>query len=368
MMAKKNLFFLLFSMNLGGVEKSFLNFLYNIDLKEYDVHLGLLKREGDLLPMLPSEVAVHQCCAGEWEELNESPLLSIRKKIGKGKVLSAIKQGYAYLKSKFSNDKRPYLKYLLRNEPAIDIEFDEAHAFASPATVIDYFVINKVKADNKFSWIHFDVSKFYIDKVSSRRMYDSFNKIFVVSKGAMDKFLNLFPDLESKTELRHNLPSPKLLMEQASVASVFNDGFDGVKVLSIGRLEAEKGYDCAVEALSLIREKGINARLYIIGEGTQKQTLQDLSKKLQIEKNVVFLGRLLNPYGYLQQCDVYLQTSRQEGYCLALAEARIFNKPIVSTRFSNYVDALDDYENARIVDRHPNLVAEAIESIVSENL
>ena len=54
--AKRRLFFLLFSMNVGGVEKSFLSLLDTLSQHEYEVHVGLLQRRGGFIGMLPSWV------------------------------------------------------------------------------------------------------------------------------------------------------------------------------------------------------------------------------------------------------------------------------------------------------------------------
>ena len=56
-----------------------------------------------------------------------------------------------------------------------------------------------------------------------------------------------------------------------------------------------------------------------------------------------------NPYSYIKNCDIYVQPSRHEGYCITLAEARIFNKPIVTTDFVGAREQIVDKENGLIV-------------------
>ena len=52
----------------------------------------------------------------------------------------------------------------------------------------------------------------------------------------------------------------------------------------------------------------------------------------------------------MAQCDLYVQSSRHEGYCITLAEAKIFNKSIISTDFTGAKEQLKTYHSAKIVE------------------
>ena len=78
-------------------------------------------------------------------------------------------------------------------------------------------------------------------------------------------------------------------------------------------------------------------------------------------------GSKSNPYPYIQNADIYVQTSRQEGYCLTLAEARILNKPIVTTNFDVVHEQIVDGENGLIVDIDANSIAEGIIKLLNNN-
>ena len=97
-----------------------------------------------------------------------------------------------------------------------------------------------------------------------------------------------------------------------------------------GRLESQKGFKYLLEAFSKVSAK-IEARLAILGRGSQMDELKRLSEKLGITSNVVFLGFQKNPYKYLANGDLFVLSSLWEGFPNALAKAMACGIPVVST-------------------------------------
>ena len=71
----KKIFFLVNSMNVGGVEKAFLGLLSAIPLDKYEVHLGLINKKGGFLDFLPKEVKIHEIAVYQkyWRLMNDPP-------------------------------------------------------------------------------------------------------------------------------------------------------------------------------------------------------------------------------------------------------------------------------------------------------
>ena len=124
----------------------------------------------------------------------------------------------------------------------------------------------------------------------------------------------------------------------------------------------------AVEAAKLLRDKGIDFQWFFIGEGSERKNLEDMISKYALTKNVILVGATDNPYIYMNNADIYVQTSRFEGYCLTLGEARILNTPVISTNFDVVYNQLVDGENGLIVDMKPKAIAEAIERISRDSV
>ena len=140
--------------------------------------------------------------------------------------------------------------------------------------------------------------------------------------------------------------------------------FDGVKILTLGRLANGKRYDRAIEACKILKEKSINFRWYALGIGGLKEELKSKIRENGLENDFLLLGVKANPYPYIKRCDIYVQTSDFEGFGLAIAEARILNKPVVTTRFDAVYNQMIHRKNGLVVDMNAEAVANGILELI----
>ncbi|MBQ6038586.1 MAG: glycosyltransferase [Bacteroidaceae bacterium] len=358
----KKIFFLANSMNVGGVEKAFLGLLSAIPLDKYEVHLGLINKKGGFLDYLPKEVKIHEIAVYQkyWRLINDPPLQYIKEFILKGNIIDALVHLFLYIQFKLSGNRYWFYKYLLRNEPMMAEKFDLAVAFASPFSTIDYYVCEKVNAPIKCGWIHFDVSKFGIDKGMTSQLYINFQKIFIVSETAKEIFDSIFPQFKSKTEVFYNILSPDQVIRLADSGDSFIDNYKGKRILTVGRISEEKGQRVAIEALKILLNKGVDVKWYYVGDGKDRSYCETLAENLGISDNVVFLGTQTNPYGFMKDCDLYMQPSRHEGFCITLAEALCFSKPIVATNFTGAKEQLQHRPNGVVTGMSAEEISEGV--------
>lgn len=361
-MARIKQFYLLYSMSVGGVEKSLLGLLDTLDPEEKEVHVGLFYKKGGFLDQIPDWVHVHEISAyqGHRREMDLPPLMVIKKLFCRGRVIEGIMHLFLYAVYKLTGSRYLFYKYILRNEPMFPIEFDEAYAYAGPTELIDYYICKKVKAKKRFGWIHFDVQKFGIAKGMTRKLYPLFEKVYVVSETAKEKFDELFPEFASKTEVRYNIVSERQIRALSEEGETFSDDYLGKRILTVGRLSQEKGQTECIRALKLLVNKGCDVRWYFVGDGNLLQPCVSLSEELGIRECCVFLGTKTNPYGYMRDCDIYVQPSRHEGYCLTLAEARCFTASIVATNFTGAEEQLRSYPKSMVTGMDADEIADGI--------
>ena len=347
----KRIFFLLYSMRVGGVEKALLGLLSIIPLDKYEVHVGLINKEGGFLNLLPKEVKIHEinCYKKYWQLIQNPPMIGIKRLIRQGNLIEAFVQLLIYIQYKIVPDRYWFYKYIIRKEPSLSYVFDLAISFAGPSSMIDYFVCEKVIAKKKCGWIHFDVSQINIDKRVIERLYKKFEKIFIVSETGKEIFDEKFPQFADKTEIFHNVVMQEQILSMADKAPTFNDHFDGKRILTVGRLSEEKGQRFAIDALKILLNKGHNVKWYFVGEGYDRDCCEQLAAKYGINDKVEYLGLQTNPYGYMRDCDVYVQPSRHEGFCITLAEALCFGNPIVATNFTGAQEQLQNRQNGVVV-------------------
>ncbi len=102
-------------------------------------------------------------------------------------------------------------------------------------------------------------------------------------------------------------------------------------LITIGKLEEVKGYNFLIEAFAQVRSRIPNLYLLILGDGTQKENLISLAKKMNVSDSIKFLGFQKNVYDFLAIADIYILSSLSEGMPMVLLEAMATGLPVVST-------------------------------------
>lgn len=352
-------------MRMGGVEKALLELLSSYDYSKTEVHLGLLEKTGVLLPQVPKGVIFDDIVINDdFNTLRIASPYDCLKILWKRKLyFSCLVYIIIYYLQKNNPANRVYFyHYFLRDVLLSTMCFDEAHCFYGVDDLSSFIVAYKIKATTKCSWIHVDVSKGGFNKTFFNSIAKKYQKFYIVSRQGKDIFDTLFPALRGKTEVRYNtIPQEKIRALSLSGPS-FIDEFAGKRLLTIGRISPEKGQMIALEALKILTDEGMNVRWYFIGDGADLKCCLGFAEQLGISGNACFLGNQINPYGYLKDCDLYVQPSRNEGFCISLGEALCLNKPIVSTDFVGAKEQLDGDTDATIVSCSPLELAEGIKA------
>ena len=142
----------------------------------------------------------------------------------------------------------------------------------------------------------------------------------------------MFPRLNSKTEVFYNITNPNEIKKMADAYPLELRTCEmQVVLVTVGRISEEKGQTVIPQATRLLLEKGYNIIWYLVGTGPIEIEIEEKIKQHDVANNVVLCGRKDNPYPYIKNCDIYVQTSKTEGWGLTVSEAKILNKPIVTT-------------------------------------
>lgn len=364
----KKILFMCINMNIGGTEKALLTMLNEMDSSKYDITLLMLEEYGGFLNEIPKFVKIKY--VNEYKEIKEfvkePPQLVAKKLMKNKKYVRGFNILLSYTLAKATKDISYYYRYLLRNVNEIDEEYDLAVAYAGPMDFITYFVLNKIRAKKKAQWIHFDITKIGFNKEFAEKNYSKFDKIFVVSKEGKDKLIKLIPSLKKKTEVFFNVISCKLIKEMGNREFGFDDDFDGTRILTVGRLSSEKGQDLTIPVLDRLKKEGYKIRWYCIGDGPERKNYKEKISKLKLEEDYLLLGTKLNPYPFMKQCDIYMQPSKHEGYCITLGEARCFDNPIVTTNFTGANEQIINEENGLVCDISEEGIYQSIKRLLDD--
>lgn len=367
---KKNILFIIPSLCAGGGERSLLNLLNEIDYKLYDVDLFLLNHNGMFMEFIPREVNIVPL--PESFKIFKMPLnTSIISFLTKGNIVLAYNRFMFCFKNRISSNisqKEQYTwKYLSKALDRLNKEYDFAIGYLEKTST--YFCVDKVKAKKKIGWVHIDYDKLGMDPNFDTPYFSKLDNIITVSEECANILKKRFPKEKKKIKVIYNINSVatinKLALENLDINKKSEKE---IILLTIGRLHYQKGFEMAIEACSLLIDKGYNIRWYVIGEGEERSNLQNSIKEKQLEDNFILLGLKSNPYPYIKQTDIYVQPSRFEGKSIAIDEAKILCKPIVVTNFSTAKDQITNGEDGIIVDMSSKGIADGVELLIKDEI
>lgn len=367
-MRKKHILFVIDSLHCAGAEKSLTTLLSLIDYSKYSVDLQLFGYGGALEELLPKEVNLLKSL-----KYTSFCDLSIKSAIGYSiknfdykMLLARLKFTLAIRKEKYSNAQKARVFWekvsnvVEKNEKEYDIAISYAQG------VPTFYVADKIKAKKKYAWVNVSYRLKDEDKRFQEKYYDKYNNIISVSDSAKDVFLETFPKYTDKLKIIYDINDGNFISKMADSGQGYDDNFEGLRILTVGRLANQKGYDIALEACKMLKEIGINFRWYSLGIGPLKDEIEKYISDNNLQDNFKLLGVKANPYPYIKNCDIYVQTSKFEGFGLAIAEARMLNKPIVTTRFDAVYNQMIDRKNGLVVDMNAEGVAKGILELIND--
>ena len=354
------------SLNIGGAEKSLVSLLNLLPDDKYEIDLLLLKDEGAFRDSVPEHVNVLSVDF-PYECLAVSPK-NIKYYLNKG-IRYFIKKLYSLVKLKT----RRYLSMdqvlweIWRYEiPVHDKQYDAAISYIEG--IPNYYVLEKIKAARKIIWVHNEYSKLGYNADYDLTYFQNADAIVTISELCRSCLINTFPSIASKFHVLENLTDPSLIKKMAEQEiddPQFTIQYDGLKILSIGRLHPQKQFDLAIKAARIIKDSGIRFKWYIIGEGSLRHELEQQIRESLLTEDVLLLGVRKNPYSYMKLCDIVVQSSLYEGKSIVVDEAKILNKPIVATRYETVYDVIADYKTGVISDMTPKSLAASILEVYS---
>lgn len=379
---KKHIFIAIHYLEIGGAERSLIGLLNALDYIKYTVDLFVYQHRGEFMNLIPKQVNILPEI-GSYAAI-EKPLNEAFKEghigvaIGrlmarwKGKLFAKKHKGKAII-ARFQYIHSyvvPFLPSLYKYG-----EYDLAISFLIPHNIVR----DKVKARQKWAWIHTDYSFLEMDTKVELPVWSSYDKIISISEDVTKGFLTKFPSLKDKILLMENILSEQFVREQADSGLEFRDEGLGqsmfnaqcsmlnkkeglINLLSIGRYSYPKAFDRAVHICKALVEKGLNIRWYIVGFGGEEAKIRKAIGETGMQERFVLLGKKLNPYPYIKACDVYVQPSRYEGKAVTVREAQILCKPVVITNYATAPSQVQDGIDGVIV---PNDVEGAAEGIAA---
>lgn len=332
--------FVINTLGQAGAETALLSLLQTLAREKgearYEISLYVLTGQGEMVSRLPADVRLLNKKYREESVLTAKGRKYLKKTVLKAMFTRAtvvklfpylVKNTCAMLGKKRLLPDKLLWRVLSDGGMVLPEEYDLAVSYLEGGAA--YFVADHVKAAKKAAFIHVDYEKAGYTRALDKDCYLAFDKIFTVSDEVREAFLKAYPELPDKTEVFHNILNKEEIVRRAEEGEGFTDGFTGMRLLSVGRLTAQKAFEVSVDAMKRLKDAGKNVRWYVLGEGDQRKKLQEQIDALGMTEDFILYGAVNNPYPFMKQADIYVHASRFEGKSIAIQEAQILGKPMV---------------------------------------
>ena len=314
------------SLDGGGSERQLWQLASRISRESFAAHVYLIYKRGQFLGDLPSDVSVFAFSDQDGEHE------------GLGKLLSRFPGGIHWQQVR-------HLARILERE-RYDVVYDRTFhmtLISAPAcrrtrTPRVSVIVSPPSRDfqrsrERFRWLKYR---------ALRRAYsDKFSVTIAVSQEVADDAAKFYRIDRSRILV---VPSPvdtegvvRLASEYAVTTSDTHEGhFDGLNVVVVGRMSAEKGHAFFLEAVSKFRQEHLGTALHInlVGDGPLRNEVERQVVRLDLESDVTFHGSLSNPYPLMKQASVVCIPSEYEGLPNVALEAMALGTPVIATRAS----------------------------------
>lgn len=343
---KKVLFFVE-SLSGGGAEKVLTTLVKNLDKQKFDITVLVVTKTGvyvkevekhcRLISMLPN-----------YESLSN--------------IVEKMRYRYNYKWIYNSNPGDVYRKYISEQ---YDVEVAFVEGFATRI-----IAASTNKKSKKVCWLHIDMEKnpyadrYYSSINEERLTYKKYDKIIGVSKSVKSVFEKKF-NLKDRVEVIYNpIDRKEIILRAEENKNSVLDKVQGLRIISIGRLEKQKGYDRLITGVKNIDYKKDPFHLCILGEGSERKRLEGLIKDNCLEEQVSLVGFQENPYAWLAASDIFVCSSRAEGYSLAIAEAMVLGLPILSVDCAGPNELLDFGKYGVLIPNEDEVLEEELKNLI----
>ncbi|MDI9241559.1 glycosyltransferase [Fusibacillus kribbianus] len=335
----KRVLFLIHDLGQGGAEKVLVNLVNNMDDSKFDITVMTLFDSGENRQFLGKNVRYKTWC---------------KKMI----------PGNSHL-MKLLSPKQLH-KLIIKEHYDIEISYLEGPC----ARVISGCSDPTVKM---LTWIHIEQHTAKRAAVSFRNVaeakecYGRFDRIICVSQTVKQDFLQALQIPVPHEVLYNTNESDKIirLSQEAVEPGMINP--NEIKLVGVGKLLKSKGFDRVARIVKRLKEQGYPVHLYILGEGPERNSLQEYIQQNGLEHSITLLGYQINPYRYVAKCDLFVCASFAEGFSTAATEALIVGTPVCTVEVSGMKEMLgENNEYGLVVENNEEALYQGIKRFFVE--
>lgn len=370
-MQRTKVLFVVNNFNIGGPQKSLLSLLYKLDYEQFDVSLLSLNGKGSLTKYLPKDVQLlktpqllkYAILSPDKFMKNTIRLLFSRNFIFPLKAIPKILSGL--LQKKIVRSKQQYWLEIKNMLPKSDEEYDVAIGVSGGHSMM--YITDCVNAKNKIGWIRTDYRVLDRDYKIDAKYFEKMHNIISVSKKCRDIFVDIFPEEEAKIQVMYNVLPFEMYKNIPADTKGISSKKKYYKILSISRLDPNKGLDLAIDTLEILLSKGFKIKWFVLGDGNYRKELEKLISTKGLQDHFILLGSHVNTAAFIQESDLVVHPSRFEGKSNVVDEAKYLLKPIIATNYNTVQEQLTHEKTGLISDMNYKSLALNIQKMINNN-
>lgn len=244
-----------------------------------------------------------------------------------------------------------------------DYDIEVAYLECGPTKIIAGSTNKKAL---KLAWVHCDLLKkegLAAQAEKLRAQYAPYDRVVCVSETVKDSFAKLM-GTKPEAVVLYNVNDEEEIRKKAGAVPVAPVAVP--RLVSLGRLTDEKGYDRLIDACARLKAEGVTFCLQILGEGGKRQELESAITAYDLGSQIQLLGFQENPYPYLKAADVVVCSSRYEGFSTVVTEALILGKCVVTTDCAGMDELLGDSEFGLITENSTQGIYEGLKKVLDD--
>lgn len=370
---KKKILFVINTLGHAGAEVAMLELLKALDEEKYDISLYVLLNQGELISRVPEYVKILNkhytdesvlSSKGKWNMAKTVLKASLRRFTLFRRLPYLVRNFNRMAKEKNILIEKLLWRILADGAARFKEEYDLAIAYLEGGSA--YYTAEHVKAKKKAAFVHVDYRKAGYCRELDLHSYMYFDRMFMVSNEVQESFLKIYPEYRFQTAVFHNLLDLERIRDFAQKPGGFTDGFQGVRLLTVGRLTWQKAYEVAIDAMALLKKEYKDVRWYVLGEGSQRDFLEKRIEKHGLKDDFLLLGAVANPYPYYVQTDIYVHATRFEGKSIAIQEAQTLGCAIIASDCSGNREQICDGEDGMLCKFDAAAIKDAILQLIKD--
>ena len=322
---KKKVIFHSGSLRMGGLERVLVEVLQNIDLDKFEIKLLIeddLPKENIFEKDIPKEIEITYL-------ISENILHKTQKlRANKKNILSKIGYNIMMQVERYIRNKN-LMNFLKENQAEVLVDFDNGLNKD----------IHKIKGMKKIAWLHNSIPKLKKKKSKIERFgkrLNNYDTIVAICDDMKEETEKIYPFLKGRVKRIYNPFNferiKKLSIDDSNLSIKEKEVLKENYIVAVSRLDnVQKDYPTLLKAFRKLKDEGFDKKLYIIGDGPDKGEIRNQIEELKLEEDVKLLGQQKNPYIWMKNADLFVHSSKYEGFGLVLVEAMINEIPVVST-------------------------------------